>query len=109
MPLQSINNRVHRDEMEMQSRRRFNWLCFSTSVERISSIFCGASPACGLRNEVGELVDDERALVRVLVFRQAPLAVDHELDRHRAAHRFPGGRGDGTRLVIDLIINIYYY
>ena len=46
-------------------------------------------------DEVGELVDDERALVRVLVLRQAPLAVDDELDRHRAAHRFLGRRGDG--------------
>ena len=53
-----------------------------------------------LFHQVGELVDDEGALVRVLVLRQAPLAVDDELDRYRAAHRLLGGRGDG--LVVSI-------
>jgi hypothetical protein len=45
-------------------------------------------------HQLGQLVDDEAALVRVLVLRQAPLAVDDQLDRHRAAHAVFGGRGD---------------
>jgi hypothetical protein len=40
----------------------------------------------GFFDQVGQLVDDEGALVRVLVLRQAPLAVDDQLDGHRAAH-----------------------
>jgi hypothetical protein len=46
-------------------------------------------------HQFGQLVDDEGALVGVLVLGQAPLAVDDQLDRHRAAHAVFGGRGDG--------------
>ena len=38
-------------------------------------------------DEVGQFLDDEAALQRVLVHRQSPLAVDHQLDRQRSAHR----------------------
>ena len=41
----------------------------------------------GLLDQVGELIDDEGALQRVLVHRQAPLAADDQLDRQRPAHR----------------------
>ncbi len=46
-------------------------------------------------HQFGELFDDEAALRGVLVFRQAPFAVDDELNRHRTAHAVFGGRGDG--------------
>jgi hypothetical protein len=46
-------------------------------------------------HQFGQLVDDEGALVGVLVLGQAPFAVDDELDRHGAAHAVFGGRGDG--------------
>ena len=52
----------------------------------------------GLFDERSELLHDERALQRVVVLGEAPLAVDDELDRHRAAHRLVGRRGD--RLVV---------
>ena len=45
----------------------------------------------GLLDEVGQLVDDERALERVLVDGQAPLTVDDELDREGPAHRLAVG------------------
>jgi hypothetical protein len=48
-----------------------------------------------LFDQFGQLVDDEGALVGVLVLGQAPLAVDDQLDRHRAAHAVFRGRGDG--------------
>ena len=48
-----------------------------------------------LLHQVGELIDDERALQRVLVHRQPPLPADDQLDRQRAAHRLLGRRGDG--------------
>ena len=40
-------------------------------------------------------VDDEGALVGVLVRWEAPLALDDELDGHGAAHAINGGRSDG--------------
>ena len=40
----------------------------------------------GLFHEVGQLLDQEAALIRVLALRHAPFAVDDELDRQRAAH-----------------------
>ena len=46
-------------------------------------------------DQIGQFVDDEAALVRVLVLGQAPFAVDDELNRHGAAHALLGGRGDG--------------
>ena len=46
-------------------------------------------------DQVGELLDDEAALQRVLVHRQAPLAVDDHLDRERTTHAVGGGGGDG--------------
>ena len=49
----------------------------------------------GLLHQLGQLVDDEGALVRVLVERHPELAVDDHLDRHRAADRLLGGSGDG--------------
>ena len=54
----------------------------------------------GLLEQVGQLVDDECALVGVLVLREAPFAVDDHLDRHRAAHRVFRRRGD--RLVVGV-------
>ena len=45
-------------------------------------------------DEVGQFIEDEGPLVRILVLGQAPFAVDDELDRHRATHRFFGRRGD---------------
>src|SRR5882724_767824 len=51
-------------------------------------------------DEVGQLLHQEGALVRVLVPGDAPFLVDDELDRHRAAYRFLGRRGD--RLVIGV-------
>ena len=53
-----------------------------------------------LLDQVGELLEHERALVRVLVLRHAPFPVDDHLDRHRAAHRLLGRRGD--RLVVGV-------
>ena len=53
-----------------------------------------------LLDQVGQLVDDERALVRVLVLREPPFAVDDQLDRHRAAHALLGRRRD--RLVVGV-------
>lgn len=49
----------------------------------------------GFFHDVGEVLDRETALPRVLVEIQAQLFVDDHLDRHRAAHAFFGGRGDG--------------
>ena len=46
-------------------------------------------------DQLGELFDDESALAGVLVFGQAPLAVDDELDGHGSAHAVGGRRGDG--------------
>ena len=51
-------------------------------------------------DQIGQLLDDERALVRILILSQTPFLVDHELDRHSAAHRLLGGRGD--RLVVGV-------
>ena len=53
-----------------------------------------------LLDEVGQLLDDEAALQRVLVHGQAPLLVDDQLDRQRPAHRLLGRRGD--RLVVGV-------
>jgi hypothetical protein len=53
-----------------------------------------------LLDEVGQVVDDEAALARVLVLREPPFAVDDELDRHRAAHALLGRRRD--RLVVGV-------
>jgi hypothetical protein len=44
-----------------------------------------------LLDQVGELVDDEGALERVLVHRQAPLLVDDHLDGQGPADRLLGG------------------
>src|SRR6056297_1825933 len=49
----------------------------------------------GLLHQVGELVDDERALPGVLAVVQAQLPVDDELDGHRPPHRLLRGRGNG--------------
>ncbi len=51
-------------------------------------------------DKAGQFVDDERTLVRILVLRQAPLAVDDELDGERAPHGFGGRRRD--RLVVGV-------
>ncbi len=51
-------------------------------------------------DEVGQLLDDEAALVGVLVLAEAPFAIDDELDRHRAAHALLGRRRD--RLVVGV-------
>ena len=45
--------------------------------------------------QFGQLFDDESALVRVFVFRQAPFAIDDQLDGHGAAHAVFGWRRDG--------------
>ena len=45
--------------------------------------------------ELGQFFDDETTLAGVFIFRQAPLAVDDELNGHGTAHRLFGGRGDG--------------
>ena len=66
----------------------------------------GAEDAAALRDavelgqhrglhQVGELVDDERPLVGVLVHGQAPLLVDDELDGQGPANGLLGGGGDG--------------
>src|SRR5947209_3513048 len=51
-----------------------------------------------LLDEIGQGLDDERALVRILVLSQSPFPVDDELDRHGAAHRLLGRRSD--RLIV---------
>src|SRR6202044_1769102 len=54
----------------------------------------------GLFDQVGQLVDDVRALERVLVHRQAPLLTDDHLDGERPADRLRAGGGD--RLVVGV-------
>ncbi len=49
----------------------------------------------GLLDEVGELLDDEAALVGVLVHGEPPLLVDDHLDGQGPAHGLVGGGGDG--------------
>src|ERR1019366_1527545 len=110
-----------------KSASRSSWLCFSASVARASSTFAGAArstpgsvnvftptsgrlPSClrcsysrhGLLDQVGELVEDERALQRVLVAGQAPFLFDDHLDGERAPHRVRG-RG-GHRLVVGVSV-----
>ena len=51
-------------------------------------------------HQIGQLINDEAALIRVLVHRQPPFLINNQLDRQRPAHRFPGRRGD--RLVIGV-------
>ena len=53
-----------------------------------------------LFDQIGELLDDERPLVRVLVLPESPLLVDDHLDGQRAPHRRLRGRGD--RLVVGV-------
>ena len=51
-------------------------------------------------DQVGQFVEDERALVRVLVLCQTPFAVDDQLDCQSTTDRFIGRRGD--RFVIRI-------
>ncbi len=47
-------------------------------------------PQHRLFHHVGQFLDDEAALVRILVLGQTPFAIDDQLDRQRAPHRFIG-------------------
>ena len=53
-----------------------------------------------LFNQVGELLDNQGALQRVLVLGQAELLGDDHLDRHGAPHRL--FRGGGDRFVVSI-------
>ena len=54
----------------------------------------------GVFNEIGQLLNDERALRRILVLGKAEFFVDDQLDRHRPAHRL--FRRCGNRFIVRI-------
>ena len=53
-----------------------------------------------LFDQIGQLINDEAALIRILILGQTPFVVNNQLNRKRPTHRLCGGRGD--RLVISI-------